>query len=402
MRRGLHAIIAAAEMNQPTSPMSTSLPAARRRSSWPLRGLFALVMVVLIVEVALLAWLVGGTVFEAATGTGEAAAVVQQDRYITPGESQPVSTPDGLAGASDVWDEHGPLNILLIGLDADDCAVPDGSPRRSDTIILVRIDPVAKKAAMLSIPRDLYVYIDGVGAKKINMAHVHGAMSDLDDPAAGPELLRKVIEENLELPVHRYVRIDFEGFEKLIDDGLGGLTMDLPPSADDPTVALVDSNYPDGHCGTMEIRFEPGRQKLDGAEALQYARSRYSTSDFDRSRRQMAVLMAVRDAGTSPGIIVRAPKLITALRDTIDTDLSNMEVLSLARIARGMSADSIVTMSIDENAVYDDVIEIDGYPQWVLVHRQDKLDELRERFLNLEEPLPTTASNGTPATTPQP
>jgi LCP family protein required for cell wall assembly len=359
--------------------------------------------VLLAVEILTIAWLVGGTVFKVTSEDSGAPPVAQpSDRYVTPGQGQPQATADPVEEGANVWDEHGPLNVLLIGLDADDCARPDGSPRRADTMILVRVDPATQKAAMLTIPRDLYVYIEGYGAKKINMAHVHGAASDMDDPAAGPELLRRVVQENLELPVHRYVSIDFEGFQELIDEGLGGLTMDLPPSEYDPTVSLEDTEYPDGHCGTMTIRFEPGKQKLTGAEALQYARSRYSTSDFDRSRRQMEVLMAVREAGTSPSILVRAPKLISALRDTIDTDLSNMEVLSLGRVARGMNTKDIVTLRIDENAVYDDVLLIDNVPQWVLVHRQDKLDDLRRQFLLMEEPQETTASNGTPATTPQP
>lgn len=390
-------------MKEKTSPLPTHSPAPRRRSGWLLRALFVLVFLLLAGELLTIAWLVSSTVFKVAAGdSGTPQAAEPVDRYVTPGQSQPQTTPDGVDEGTNVWDEHGPLNILLIGLDADDCARPDGSPRRADTMILVRVDPVTKKAAMLTIPRDLYVYIEGYGAKKINMAHVHGAASDMDDPAAGPELLRKVVQENLELPVHRYISIDFEGFQKLIDDGLGGLTMDLPPSEYDPTVSLEDTEYPDGHCGTMTIHFEPGVQELSGAEALQYARSRYSTSDFDRSRRQMEVLKAVRQAGTSPSILVRAPKLVSALRDTIDTDLSNMEVLSLARVARGMSNDDIITMKIDENAVYDDILLIDNVPQWVLVHRQDKLDDLRRRFLNMEKPPDATASNGTPVTTPQP
>jgi LCP family protein required for cell wall assembly len=383
--------------------MLTHSPAPRRRSGWLLRILFGFVFLLLAVEILTIAWLVGGTVLKVASGdTGTAPPAEQSTRYITAGQSPPQTTPDGVADETNVWDEHGPINILLLGLDADDCALPSGSPQRTDTMILVRIDPQTKKAAMLSIPRDLYVYIDGYGAKKINTAHVLGAASDMDDAAAGPELLRQVVQENLELPVHRYVRIDFEGFLKLIDDGLGGLTMDLPPSEYDPTVSLYDEQYPDGHCGTMTIQFEPGEHELTGEEALQYARSRKSTSDFDRSRRQMEVLMAIREAGTSASIIPRVPKLISALRDTIDTDLSNKEVLSLARIARGMSTEDIITLRIDENAVYDDMLVIDSVQQWVLVHRQDKLDDLRRQFLNMEEPQEATASNGTPVTTPQP
>lgn len=393
-------------MSESTSRLPAPTPAKRARSSWLLRLLFLGVFALLALELATIAWLVGTTVMGFAAYGGEAQAQQPPSEvYVAPGQAMPTpQATDGIEAGTNVWDEHGPINILLLGVDADDCETPTGGARRTDTMILVRVDPQTEKAAMLSIPRDLYVYIDGYGAKKINTAHMLGATADPENEAAGPELLRTVIQDNLELSVHRYVRIDFEGLERLIDEGFGGLTMDLPPSDDDPSVALYDTQYPDGHCGTMTISFAPGEQELTGAEVLQYARSRKSTSDFDRSRRQMEVLMAMREAGTSPSILMRAPKLISALRDTVDTDLSNKEILSLARMARGLGADDIITLRIDENAVYDDMLLIDSVPQWVLVHRQDKLDELVDRFLALEEPQETEAAGSpvAPATTAQP
>jgi LCP family protein required for cell wall assembly len=391
-------------MNQSTSPLPVTHRPKRSRSGWLLRLLFMGVFVLLGVELITVAWLVGSTLLGATGGAGNVAAQQPETaKYVVPGQPNATADPaDALGEGNNVWDEHGPINILLLGVDADDCANPMGGARRTDTMILVRVDPQTKRAAMLSIPRDLLVYIDGYGAKKINTAHMLGASHDPDDPAAGPRLLRQTIQDNLGLSVHRYVRVDFDGLKKMIDEGFGGLTMDLPPSKNDPTISLYDDQYPDGHCGTMTIEFKPGKQKLSGDEVLQYARSRKSTSDFDRSRRQMEVLMAMRDAATSPSVIIRAPKLISALLDTVDTDLSNKEILSLARIGRGMSSDDIIRLRIDENAVYDDMLMIDGVPQWVLVHRQDKLDELVERFRNLEGPQETAASSGTPVATPEP
>jgi LCP family protein required for cell wall assembly len=298
-----------------------------------------------------------------------------------------------------VWDHHGPVNVLLLGLDESDCASPvETTALRTDTIILVRVDPQAKRAAMLSIPRDLFVAIPGMGGKKINTANVFG--DDPDDPGAGVRLLQRVLFDNLELSAQRWVRIDFRSFQKLIDEGLGGLDMDLPPSANDPTVSLVDTNYPDGHCGTMTVRFLPGRQHLTGDQVLQYARSRYSSSDFDRSRRQMEVLLALKEQASSPAILPRLPKLLPALLDTVDTDLSPTEILSLARVARGVKRSDILAFRVDESVVYPDTLVIDSVPQSILRLNPAAFDMLRFQFLNLipptPTPLPTAVATGTP------
>jgi len=383
-------------------------PPVRRRSSWILRGLFGGVFVVLALEGVIVAWLVGTTVL-GMSGVGASAGtgiIPIGRRVVSPGQAG--ATASALDEDRNVWDKHGPINILLLGVDKDDCeGLVHTRATRTDTIILLRIDPQTKRAAMLSIPRDLYVFIGQVykngkwvdyGAAKINTAHAIGANASPDDVSAGPRLLEQAIQSNLELSVHRYIRIDFEGFKRLVDEGLGGLDMDLPASAHDPSIALYDTNYPDGKCGTMTISFAPGRQHLGGDQVLQYARSRYSTSDFDRSRRQMEVLMAIRNAVKSPSVIPRLPRLIRITMDTIDTDLSTSEIISLGRIARGMSGDNIASFRVDENVVYDDNVLVGDGVQFVLRLQQDKWDVLREQFLNIEPPpAPTPTPTATPA-----
>lgn len=371
-----------------------------------MRVLFAIVFVLLAIEGGVVAWLVGGVVF-GLSGGSSLAADSPSGRVISPGAAQ--ATPDTLAADPRVWDYHGPINILLLGLDTGECGEESYTKAtRTDTIILVRIDPKTGRAAMLSIPRDLYVYIgyvpatgDDEGAAKINTAHAIGAAASPDDPNAGPYLLAQVIEENLELSVNRYVRIDFQGFKKLIDEGLGGLDMDLPASPDDATISLYDTNYPDGNCGTITVRFEPGPQHLDGTHVLQYARSRYSTSDFDRSRRQMEVLMALRSAARSPSVIPRLPRLVPIALDTVDTDLTAREILSLAPIARGMNPENIVSLRIDENVVYDDTVVIGTAAQSVLRLQQDRWDVLRAQFLSMSPP-PPPATDTPPPVAPAP
>lgn len=371
------------------------------RSSWYLRGLFVLLFIGLGGAGVTVMALVGYTALNLNSarpdGPGPVEPIVRQNPVDPVAQADPELADENL----DLWDKHGPIDILLLGVDANGCgALVEEGPSRTDTIILVRVDPASKKVAMLSIPRDLYVYIPAngygnvVGAKKITTAHVYGTVFDEDGrevPHSGPELVKQTIRDNLGVPVHRYIRVDFAGFEQIVE-AVGGIEVDVAPSLEDPSIGLYDDGYPDGHCGTMTINFPPGRQKLDGVQALQYARSRKSTSDFDRSRRQMQVLLAIRERGTRLGVILDLPRLIPALRETIDTDLTPDEILSLANTARGVKSENVLRMQMDENVVYNDMLVIDGVAQYVLRLQQEPYDALREAFLN-----PASVLNAPPA-----
>lgn len=319
-------------MKQPTSPLPAAPAPALRRSGWGLRVLFLALFAGMAATAVTVTVLVAGTVLSLA-GTRAAPLAPAP----TPAAAAALGTPPPSQDDVNVWEKHGPINVVLLGLDADDCGRSTSLAQRTDTMILVRADPQTRRVAMLSIARDLYVYIDDVhGAAKITTANVYGTQFENGTPVpgSGPNLVKKVIQRSLDLPVHRYVVVDFRGFEQIVE-ALDGIDVDVPPSADDPTVGLVDSHYPDGQCGTMTITFLPGRQHMDGARALQYARSRYSTSDFDRSRRQMQVLMAIRERATSLGVILDLPRLLPAVSKAVDTDLTPEEIFSLAPLGRG-------------------------------------------------------------------
>jgi LCP family protein required for cell wall assembly len=225
-----------------------------------------------------------------------------------------------------------------------------------------------------------------VGSRKINTAHVFGTRFDEDYeeiPHSGPELVKQTIRNNLGIAAHRYVRIDFVGFQQIVE-ALDGIEVNVLPNPNDPSIGLYDTEYPDGRCGTMTVQFPPGKRTLNGPEALQYARSRKSTSDFDRSRRQMEVLMAIREKGTSLGVVLDLPKLLPAILDTVDTDLTADEIFSLAKIARRVDSEDVVRLRLDENAVYDDLLMVDNVPQWVLRLQPERFEALRTMFLNPE------------------
>ncbi len=377
--------------HQPTAPLLATIPARPARSGWSLRILFLLLFGGLILAGGTVAVLVTYAVRDLALGKPPPQPQVEvapdtPAQVVVPAA---IATPDPLAGAVNVWDKQGPVYILLLGLDADDCGRSTGEGQRTDTMILVRVDPATEQVSMLSIPRDLLVYIgtdqngNNHGSQKITTANVYGTIYENGEPVphSGPALVKKVIQTNLGLPVHRYIRVDFQGFKKIVD-ALDGVEIDVPPSPGNPEVGLYDDNYPDGQCGTMVISFKPGKQEMDGEHALQYARSRYSTSDFDRSRRQMQVLMAIRDKATSLGVILDLPDLIPAVMDTVDTDLTPDEILSLARIARGIDGDKVARLQIDNQVADSDRVMIGDGEQWVLRLRQDAYDEIKAQFFD--------------------
>jgi LCP family protein required for cell wall assembly len=208
-------------------------------------------------------------------------------------------------------------NILLIGTDQKDL----DTVGRTDTVIILALDIPNQRAAMISIPRDTYLAIPGYGYSRINQAY---ALGEERQPGGGIDLLATTIEKNFDIPIHNYVRIDFSGFKDVID-AVGGVdvTVDCP---------LYDDNFERFFgAGTLE----KGTYHMTGEQALYYARSRKTTSDFDRSRRQQQVLMALRKEVMDAGLIPRIPALWLALRDAVDTDLDVKDIANLARLGAG-------------------------------------------------------------------
>ncbi|MBI2953687.1 MAG: LCP family protein [Chloroflexi bacterium] len=238
------------------------------------------------------------------------------------------------------WKGTERINILLLGLDQR----PDerGQPTRSDTIIVLTIDPVAKSAGMLSIPRDLLVSIPGYGEEKINTAHFFG---EAERKGSGPLLAKQTVQNFLGVPIHYYARIDFQGFEQLIN-AVGGVTIDVPRP-------LKDDEYPTENYGIQRVYVPAGIQHMDGRLALQYARSRHADSDLGRVARQRAVLMAARQQALRLDLLPRLPGMLNTLLQSFQTDLSPSDLLGLARLAKDVDTSSIVSAAFDETMVRD-------------------------------------------------
>jgi LCP family protein required for cell wall assembly len=219
------------------------------------------------------------------------------------------------------------MNILLLGLDARSA---EETATRTDTIILATVDPDEPYAGMLSIPRDLYLEVPGYGPNRINAAHVFG---ELEEPGQGIELAAATIEQSFGVEVHRYVRVNFEGFVAIVD-AAGGLTIDVESY-------FIDYEYPTPDFGTIVIEFQPGRQVMDGERALQYARSRHGTSDLDRAQRQQQVVAALFRRLLSPAGLLRLPAVYRAFAQHVDTNLTLIDAVALAPAVIWVGPDGI-------------------------------------------------------------
>jgi LCP family protein required for cell wall assembly len=204
-------------------------------------------------------------------------------------------------------------DILILGLDARE---GEGYMARTDSIMLLGIDPAHLRASVLSIPRDVFIDVPGYGSQRINTINVLG---EQDRQGGGVDLLIESLAQDFGVNIDRYVRLNFQGFVELVD-AVGGLTIDVER-------AIVDDFYPTEDGGVQTIRFDSGLQYMNGERALQYARTRYADDDYHRAARQQQVLSALLGNLANP---VRWPAVINVLNRHLDTNLTLWDMLRLA------------------------------------------------------------------------
>jgi len=249
---------------------------------------------------------------------------------------------------------------------------PEWGDWRTDTIIVVSINPEARYVSMLSIPRDLWVRIPGYGVGRINTVDFIGEWKKAE--GGGPGLLKRTIEENLGLPIHRYARIDLEGFIRIID-ALGGVTIDVDCPIHD---VFLDSPLT-GEEDPAELNLEVGVHHMDGLTALRYVRSRRRGLDFDRSRRQQKLLRSLAEQYLNVSLLPKLPRLWEALQDAVETDLTLPELIQLAYIGLQIRQNHIKSRFIDWR-VTDNFVTPAGAQ--VLLPNREKLAEAVAEFLN--------------------
>jgi LCP family protein required for cell wall assembly len=228
--------------------------------------------------------------------------------------------------------------VLLLGTDRRS---PESGTDNTDTLMLFYLDPKAGRIVVLSIPRDLYVEIPGHGQGRINTAYAWGER----DGTGGLALARRTVSTTLGVPVQHAALLDFHAFVTLID-AIGGVEVDVP-------IAISDPTYPDSGIGYDPFALPAGRQRLDGATALKYARTRATSGgDFDRNARQRQLVLAVRDRVTRldllPDLIAQSPQLWATLQNAFETDLTLAEIVDLALITSRIPAERVATAGIDQ------------------------------------------------------
>jgi LCP family protein required for cell wall assembly len=243
----------------------------------------------------------------------------------------PAPTAAVLDELPDAWDGNERVTILVMGLDYRDWESGDGPPR-TDSMMLVTLDPLTKTAGMLSIPRDLWVDIPGYGHGRINTAYFLGEQDRL--PGGGPELAVKTVEKFMGVPIQYYVQIDFGAFVKMVDE-IGGVEL-----------TVYEELYIDPIGKDNTVFLEPGNYRLDGELTLAYARVRYTEGgDFDRATRQQQVALAIQDQvlelSNLPGLIASAPALYQDLAEGIRTNLSVNQMIELGLLALQVSQNEV-------------------------------------------------------------
>ena len=237
-------------------------------------------------------------------------------------------------------DAYGHTNILLLGTGGEG---HDGADL-TDTIIIASINQTTNQVTLFSVPRDLYVTDKKVGSMRINNLYFVGK-KELGSPEIGLNMLRSHIEEISNIPIHYYLKIDFKGFKEIVD-AVGGIDVNVPE-------AIYDPEYPRGEdVGYETFSIAAGLQHLNGTTALKYARSRHSTSDFDRSKRQQILLYALKEKAEKMGILSDTGKLqdlYQTLQSYLDTSLSLREIITLGKIGSQIKKENIVTLGIHDD-----------------------------------------------------
>lgn len=211
-----------------------------------------------------------------------------------------------------------PFNVLLLGLDGDRT-----ENTRTDVIMVANVHPEKKEINLLSIPRDTRVELDGIGLTKINHAHI---LAQTGKKSNGTKASIQAVSNFLGIPIHYYVKTDFQGFVSFIDD-IGGIEITLPQP-----VQLDEALLKEGH------------QTLGGELALDFVRERYNlpNGDFGRQESQMMVLASAAQKLLRPENIPRLPSLYTKLKqDIADTNFAESDIVSLGLLFKGMSSDQV-------------------------------------------------------------
>ena len=241
-------------------------------------------------------------------------------KIFAPIANAPLLGSPGGATPPPAWTGSERLNVLLLGIDS---RPGDTSTQNTDTMIVLSLDPLNKTAAMLSIPRDVYINRPGVLTDKINAAYAFG----------GPDLAKRVVEDLLGVHINSYALVDFDAFTKIVN-AVGGVVVDVPRP-------VRDESYPTPDYGVERLDITAGPQLMDGDVALHYARSRHDSNDYSRAARQQQVLGALRQRLVEGDLFRSLPAIVDNVGSAVQTNFDPANVLPLARVGSGIDGSAV-------------------------------------------------------------
>jgi LCP family protein required for cell wall assembly len=218
--------------------------------------------------------------------------------------------------------QSGVMNIALLGSDVR----PAGGSFRTDTTIILSLSAAKGTVTMVSFPRDLYVYLPAYGMQRLNVAFPIGGSLGYSGGDFG--LFRDTMMYNFGLRVDHWLLMDFSGFEDLVNS-LGGINVQ------------VGQTLTDHRAGYGAYTVHAGLVHMDGATALWYVRARYSTSDFDRNRRQQEVLVAIAKRALNLNALSNLPAFFSQLHRFVTGDLALQDLLPYAGMATSVNPDNV-------------------------------------------------------------
>jgi LCP family protein required for cell wall assembly len=237
------------------------------------------------------------------------------------------------------WDGESRFTMIMVGLDRRKGET--GLSYRTDTMMLVSIDPVSNSIGILSLPRDLYVVIPGYASRqRINSAMVFG---EVNRAGSGPSLMMATVQNNFGIRVNEFLAMDFQAFIDIVD-AIGGIDITIDYTINDP-------QYPNLNYGYDPFYLPAGSHHLMGYDALRFSRTRHGDSDIRRAERQQQSIFAIRDRilnleMVSP-LLAQSPVLWNSLQDNLYTGLSFEQIIQLALFVKDVPRQNITTGVVD-------------------------------------------------------
>lgn len=231
---------------------------------------------------------------------------------------------------------NGVRTFLLMGSDKRE----QDSTWRTDVVIIVVLDQQRDRVDLISVPRDLY--IENPPRQEPNKINTFDYWGEQEYPGGGQELMKEIVQSHFGIPINHFVRVQFEGFSKIVD-AVGGVEVFVP-------CPLYDVRPEEN----LYLSLQPGQHTLNGEKALAYVRSRQQGGDLARVQRQQQVLVALKRKFTVRNMLPQIPSLYAAVRNSVETDVGLFDAVALARLAYNLEFDKINSLSLSPRVHFED------------------------------------------------